>query len=90
PDISRSARDSIRGTLRVSVKVHVDAAGRVTDAELDSAGPSRYFADQALKTARKWTFQPGKANGASVPSEWILRFEFRNTNTKVIPEQTSP
>jgi TonB family protein len=90
PDVSRSARDSIRGTLRVSVKVHVDAAGHVTDAALDSPGPSRYFADQALKTARKWTFQPGKANGESVPSEWMLRFEFRNTDTKVIPEQTSP
>jgi TonB family protein len=90
PEVSRSARESIRGTLRVSVKVHVDPTGRVTDAELDTPGPSKYFAGQALKAARKWVFQPGKIDGASVPSEWTLQFEFRNTDTTVVPVGTSP
>jgi TonB family protein len=90
PEVSHSARGSIRGTLRVSVKVHVDPTGRVTDAELDTPGPSKYFAGQALKAARKWTFQPGKVDGASVPSEWTLQFEFRNTDTTVVPVETSP
>jgi TonB family protein len=90
PEVSRGARESIRGTLRVSVKVHVDPTGRVTDAELDAPGPSKYFAGQALKAARKWTFQPGKVDGASVPSEWTLQFEFRNTDTTVVPVESSP
>ncbi len=90
PDVSRSARSSIHGTLRMSVKVHVDAAGRVSNAEFDSAGSSRYFADLALMTAREWTFQPAKIGGENVPSEWILRFEFTNRDTRVIPMETAP
>ena len=90
PEVSPSARDSIHGTLRVSVKVHVDATGRVTAAELSSAGPSKYFSGVALKAARQWTFQPAKIGGENVPSEWLLRFEFRNSDNTVVPVETSP
>jgi TonB family protein len=90
PDVSPKARGTIQGKVRVSVKVHVDPAGSVSGAELDSAGPSSFFADLALQAARKWAFTPPEVNGKSVASEWRLRFEFTRKDTKVIPAQTAP
>jgi TonB family protein len=90
PDVSPKARATIQGKVRVSVKVQVDPAGGVSGAELDSAGPSAFFADLALQAAKKWAFTPPEINGKSVTSEWRLRFEFTQKDTKVIPEQTAP
>ena len=90
PDISQKARDSIQGTVRVSVRVQVDATGRVTGATFDSAGPSKFFADHALQAAPRWRFAPPAVDGRNVPSEWILRFDFSNTGTKIQPTQASP
>jgi TonB family protein len=90
PDVSGKARATIHGHVRVGVKVHVDAAGAVTDATLDSAGPSAFFADAALKAARQWAFTPPELNGKSVPSDWVLHFVFTSADTKVTPNQTAP
>ena len=90
PDVSAKARATIHGHVRVAVKVHVDAAGAVSNAELDSPGPSAFFADLALNAARKWVFSPPEANGKSVPSEWVLHFVFTQGDTKVTPKQTAP
>jgi len=90
PDVSAKARATIHGKVRVSVKVHVDPAGGVSAAEFDSPGPSQFFADLALQAARKWAFTPPEVNGKSVASEWRLRFEFTQSDTKVIPAQTAP
>ncbi|HYL61933.1 MAG TPA: TonB family protein [Candidatus Methylomirabilis sp.] len=90
PDVPQKARDTIQGRVRVGVKVHVDAAGAVTGAELDSPGPSKYFADWALQAAKKWAFTPPEVDGKSVESDWILRFVFTQTDTKVTPTQTAP
>lgn len=90
PEISEKARETIHGRVRVGVRVHVDAAGAVTDAELDSPGPSQYFADQALKAAKRWAFTPPELDGKSVTSEWLLHFVFTSTDTKVTPAQTTP
>ena len=90
PDVSQKARDTIRGRVRVGIKVHVDPAGAVSDAELDSPGPSQYFADLALQAARKWAFTPPEVGGKSVASEWSLRFVFTQSDTKVTPVQTAP
>jgi TonB family protein len=90
PDVSPKARGTIQGKVRVSVKVHVDSAGSVSGAELDSAGPSSFFAELALQAARKWAFTPPEVDGKSVASEWRLRFEFTQKDTKVIPAQTAP
>jgi TonB family protein len=89
PDISQRARDTIQGTVRVGVKVHVDAAGKVTGAELDNFS-SRFFGDQAVQVARRWTFTPPQVDGRNAPSEWLLRFEFTQKATKVFPTQTNP
>lgn len=90
PEISERARGTIHGTVRVSVLVHVDAAGNVSQAEFDSPGPSQYFADLALKAARRWEFNPPEAGGRSVPSEWRVRFEFSQSGVKTFPKQTAP
>ena len=90
PEVSQKARDTIQGSVRVSVKVHVDSAGAVSGAELDSAGPSKYFADVALQAARRWAFTPPEVAGKSVESDWLLRFVFTQTDTKVTPTQTAP
>lgn len=90
PEVSQKARDTIQGKVRVGVKVNVDAAGAVTDAELDPPGPSKFFADLALQAARKWAFTPPEVDGKSVPSEWLLRFDFRQKETTVTPRQTAP
>ncbi|HVS88815.1 MAG TPA: TonB family protein [Candidatus Acidoferrum sp.] len=90
PDVSQKARDTIRGRVRVRVKVHVDPSGDLAGAELDSPGPSKYFADLALQAARRWEFAPAKVDGSNVSTDWIVRFEFSQLNTKVFPVQTSP
>jgi TonB family protein len=90
PDVSEKARATIHGKVRVSVKVRVDSAGGVSSAEFDSPGPSQFFADLALKAARKWAFTPPEVNGKSVASEWRLRFEFTPKDTKVAPTQIAP
>jgi TonB family protein len=89
PDISQRARDTIQGTVRVGVKVHVDASGNVTDAELDNFS-SKFFGDQAVQVARRWTFTPPQVDGRNASSEWLLRFEFTQKATKVFPTQTTP
>jgi TonB family protein len=90
PEVSPRARATIRGTVHVAVKLHVDTAGNVASAELFSPGPSRYFADQALQAAHRWDFAPAKVDGHAVPSEWVVRFEFTPFNTKARPTQSTP
>jgi TonB family protein len=85
PDVPRSALNTIRGTVRVAVRVRVDSAGGVSGDELVSAGPSRYFARLASDAARRWKFSPARRDGQGVPSAWILRFEFTQGGTRVIP-----
>ena len=86
----QKARDTIHGTVRVSVKINVDSSGNVTSADLDSPVPSQYFADQALAAARRWEFAPAKVDGRNVATEWIVRFEFSQLDTQVFPKQTAP
>jgi len=90
PDASEKARATITGKVRVSVRVQVDPAGNVSEAEFDSPGPSQYFADLALKAARKWEFTPPEIDGRSVASAWLIRFEFSPSGVKATPKQTAP
>ncbi len=90
PNVSQSALNTIQGSVRVGVRVQVDASGKVVGADLDSAGPSKYFAGLAMKAARDWQFTPAKVDGQNAPSEWVLRFEFAQDGTKVTPVQKAP
>ncbi|HZP18468.1 MAG TPA: TonB family protein, partial [Terriglobales bacterium] len=85
PQVPESARETIHGTVRVAVRVHVDANGNVVKTKFDSFGPSKYFARLAQDAARQWKFDPPSRGGQDQPSEWVLRFEFTQHGTKVIP-----
>jgi TonB family protein len=58
PAAPQSALDTIRGTVRVSVRVTIDNDGSVVDATAEDGGPSRYFERLAVDASRKWTFTP--------------------------------
>src|ERR1039457_829212 len=90
PEVPLKASQTIQGRVKVSVRVYVDPSGSVSGAELDSPGPSKYFAQLAIAAARRWKFTPAKAGDRSVPSEWILRFEFLRTLPKVEAVRTAP
>jgi len=90
PKTSEKALATISGTVRVGVKAHVDAAGNVSDVDLENPGPSRYFAEQALGSARRWVFSTPEVDGRSVPSEWLIRFEFRPSGVKASANQSEP
>ncbi len=82
PEIPRSASQTIQGTIRVKVRVKVDASGNVSSATLVSSGSSAYFARLAVQAAQRWRFAPAQRNGQGVPSVWILKFEFRQSGTR--------
>jgi TonB family protein len=90
PDVSQKALETIRGKVRVSVKVNVDASGKVTNAAFEAPGPSKYFADAAIHAAKNWTFAPPNSNDEKVPSEWLLRFEFAPAGTETFPAEINP
>ena len=90
PTASAKALSTIRGTVRVGVKVHVDAAGRVTDASLENAGPSRYFAELSLQAARQWVFTAPEAHGHSTPSDWKVQFNYTQSGVQMSSEQLTP
>ncbi|HTA29346.1 MAG TPA: protein kinase [Candidatus Cybelea sp.] len=90
PDAPQKARDTIRGKVRLSVKVNVDEFGNVTQATLDAPGPSQYFADRTLAAAKLWKFAPAKVDDRNVPSAWLLYFEIDPATTTAHPRQTAP
>jgi TonB family protein len=73
PEVSRNARASIRGRIKVMVRVAVDRSGRVVKETLESSGSSRYFAHVASEAAKKWKFAPAENPDSRV---WLLQFEF--------------
>jgi TonB family protein len=90
PDVSKSARNTISGTIRIRVKVEVDAAGNVERATFVTEGPSKYFARQSMQAAQQWKFAPAQVNGQPAPSAWILRFGFKRSGTEVDSEPAKP
>ena len=87
PEISGKARSTINGTVKLRVRVAVNAEGKVSRATLAARGPSAYFARQSLEAARQWTFTPPVRDGKPQPSEWMLRFEFRRNGTKAAAQR---
>lgn len=90
PEPSQNALATIRGKVRVGIQLQVDAAGNVAQADFVNPGPSQYFADLALKAARRWEFTSPEVDGRSVASLWQVRFEFTPSGVKAFPSQTSP
>jgi TonB family protein len=90
PPVPPKALETIQGTIRVVVAISVDASGKVSDATLLSPGPSHYFANLALAASQKWKFTPAHSAGGPVPSEWLLRYEFKSEGITAHPTQVSP
>ena len=72
PDISTSARQSIRGIIKIAVRVSVDRTGTVVATALANRAASKYFTRAVLEAAKKWQFSQA-ANPAS--RAWLLHFE---------------
>jgi serine/threonine protein kinase len=90
PAAPGKALATIHGTFHVTTRVQVDPAGRVTDATLEEPGPSKYFATLSEEAARRWQFSSPESGGHSLPSEWLLRFEFSSSGVHALPTQTRP
>jgi TonB family protein len=82
PQVSPSARRTIQGTIKVRVRVDVDAAGNVAETKLELSGPSKYFSRVATEAAREWKFTPAQAGEPAV-REWKLQFAFSRAKTGV-------
>ena len=89
PEPSKSARNTIRGTVRVGVRVEVDSSGKVTAAKFTSPGPSTYFAGLAKKAAEQWEFAPAELNGRPAPSAWEIQFRYKRGGTEAVPERVT-
>jgi len=78
PEVPRAARRTIRGHIKVWVRVIVDQDGSVFAAVADRPGPSRYFQRLAIEAAKKWTFPP-----VDTPSRRLMqvRFDFSRDGT---------
>jgi TonB family protein len=78
PEVPSNARQTIRGHIRVWVRVIIDSDGSVFAAVADRAGPSEYFERLAIEAARKWTFPP-----VETPSKRVMqvRFDFGRDGT---------
>ena len=84
PDVARRARQTIRGHVRVSVRVIVNKDGAVFAALTDQRGPSRYFERLAIEAGKKWTFSPVETDAQRIA---ILRFDFtrEGTTARAVP-----
>ena len=78
PDVSRNARKSIRGIIKITVRASVDRSGNVVAATLDNRASSKYFARAATDAAKKWKFTEGPDQTSRV---WLLHFEFTRTGS---------
>ena len=78
PDIPVRARRTIRGHIKVYIRVIVDKDGTVFAALPDRAGPSRYFERLAMQSAKKWSFPPVDAPDRRVMQ---VRFDFSRSGT---------
>jgi TonB family protein len=78
PDVPRRARQTIRGHVKVAVRVIVDKDGTVFAALADHPGPSRYFERLAIDAAKRWTFP-----SVDTPTQRIalVRFDFTRQGT---------
>jgi len=90
PEVPEKIAATIRGHIKVAIRVQVDPDGHVVQASIDSQGPSRYFADQALHAAEKWKFTPAWVGGRTVASVWVLQFQFASAQTGADAVEKSP
>jgi len=84
PSVAPGASESMRRPVRVEIRVFVNEAGSVANAETLTQGPGNYFARVAHQAARSWKFKAPVSGGRSRDSEWILLFHFERRSVDVI------
>lgn len=84
PEVSRNSRNTITGTIKITVRAEVDPSGKVTGARLKTAGPSKYFAGLALKAAQAWEFSP-----QPTASTWLIQFRFKRSGVQASAERAT-
>jgi len=73
---SEAMRAKIQGVVELEVVIGAD--GRVSSARVIKSLDKAFGLDrEAIVTARKWTFTPGRLNGVAVPTKIRLVLEFR-------------
>jgi TonB family protein len=78
PEVPWSARRTIRGHIKVWVRVVVNQDGTVFAAIADRSGPSRYFQRVATEAAQQWTFPPADDAARRLVQ---VRFDFGREGT---------
>ena len=78
PVVPRNASQTIRGTIRVSARVIVDASGSVVAASSEDPGPSRYFERLSLEAAKKWKFAPAETGEKRL---MLVKFNYTRSGT---------
>ncbi|HKF05975.1 MAG TPA: TonB family protein [Candidatus Sulfotelmatobacter sp.] len=89
PEVPQSAKNTITGTVKVTVRAQVDPSGKVTSAEFKSAGPSKYFAGLARTAAERWEFSPPETDGQPVTSTWLIQFRFKRNSTQASAQRVT-
>ena len=73
---SEALRRKIQGVVEMDAVIGVD--GKVDRVRIVKSLDKEYGLDEeALRTARLWTFEPGALNGAPVPVVVVIQLEFR-------------
>jgi TonB family protein len=78
PDVPQRSRRTIRGHVRVSVRLIVEQDGTVFAALAEQRGPSRYFERLAIDAAKKWTFTPADSDAQRL---MLVKFDFTRNGT---------
>jgi protein TonB len=60
----------------VTLKIEVDAQGKVTKAEIAKSGGSG-FDEEALRAVKQSRFEPAQRDGQNVAAEFIYVYRFR-------------
>jgi protein TonB len=63
----------------VAVRVSIDAKGVVKDADLLTKGVDGHLGRSAVEAAKRWKFEPARADERPVASNLVVRFKFEGT-----------
>ena len=72
---AQAVRKRVEGWVEIEFTVGTN--GKVKDASVLRAQPSRVFDREALRAIERWTFKPRMENGKAVESRLKRRMEFK-------------
>jgi len=88
PEVPREILRTIRGMVKVSVRVQTDQSGDVVDAQIASRPGSKYFDRVTLDAARRWRFKPASGEGHDTAIARLVRFECRKNGCVAAADKT--